>query len=80
MDRIHQPFTIVVRSHRGKPPRTATVRHDSETFDVEFEDIRLSLINNGDNSWSAVENLMDQETVNEIGSAIEAHYSKLHPS
>ena len=74
---MRRPFTIHINRRDGGGPLDATVHHESETFDVEFEGKRVSLINNGDNSWSAVENLLDQEVVNEIGTAIEAHYARM---
>lgn len=77
MDSIHRPFTIHLTHRDGDRQLSASVCHESETFDVEIEGIQVSLINNGDNSWSAVENVLDQETVNEIGAAIEAHYARL---
>lgn len=51
--------------------RTLKVNHSTETFDLEFDGSAVSLINNGDNSWSLVEGDLDQVTVNLIGDAIE---------
>ena len=48
-----------------------TVTHTTETFELEFDGARVSVINNGDNSWSLVHGTIDQETVNLIGDAIE---------
>lgn len=51
--------------------KTLVVNHNTETFDLEFDGSAVSIINNGDNSWSLVEGDIDQETVNTIGAAIE---------
>jgi hypothetical protein len=51
--------------------RSIPVTHKTETYDLEFNGSAISLINNGDNSWSLVEGSIDQETVNLIGEAIE---------
>lgn len=50
------------------------VVHTDETFSVLVKDKTLTLINNGDNSWSLVSGEMDQLTVNIIGEAIEQFY------
>ena len=52
-------------------PETIKVRHSTETFDLELKGTAISLINNGDNSWSIVKGDIDQETANLIGEAIE---------
>ena len=51
--------------------KVATVSHNGETFDLDYFGTAVSLINNGDNSWSIVEGDISQEHANEIGQAIE---------
>jgi len=77
--KVNKPFAVRCTDPVTGKPFTATVYHESETFDVDLGGAQVSLINNGDNSWSAVENILDQETVNEIGIAIEAHFCRLQP-
>lgn len=78
-NKVNLPFGIrFIDAVTGKPC-TATVYHQTETFDVDLGAAQVSLINNGDNSWSSVENVLDQETVNEIGMVIEAHYANMTP-
>ena len=76
MNRTKEPFEIRVQLSK---PETACIliKHESETFDFEFEGKNISLINNGDNSWSSVENNLSQEDVNLIGTEIEKHYQQL---
>lgn len=47
------------------------VKHHTETFDFVLNGSEVSIINNGDNSWSIVSGDLDQETANLIGDAIE---------
>ncbi|MGV3763782.1 hypothetical protein [Parapedobacter sp.] len=78
-NKVNLPFGIWFTDPVTGKRCWAAVYHETETFDVDLGTAQLSLINNGDNSWSAVENLLDQETVNEIGSAIEGYYAELNP-
>lgn len=64
-------FEIQYTNPQENDDRTIPVSHKSETYDLEFDGSAISLINNGDNSWSLVEGSIDQETVNLIGEAIE---------
>ncbi|MVN91395.1 MULTISPECIES: hypothetical protein [Mucilaginibacter] len=52
------------------------VTHQDETFAVETDSGTITLINNGDNSWSIVNGDISQESANIIGQAIEDHYQK----
>lgn len=79
INKVNLPFEIGFIDPVTGKRCSAAVSHETETFDVDLGAAQVSLINNGDNSWSAVENLLDQETVNEIGSAIEVHYANLNP-
>ena len=54
------------------------ITHQDETFTCELENLTVSMINNGDNSWSLVEGDLSQEQVNLIGESIEDFY-KRHP-
>lgn len=78
-NKVNIPFDIRFTDAVTGKPCTATVYHQTETFDVDLGATQVSLINNGDNSWSSVENILDQETVNEIGMVIEAHYANMDP-
>ena len=64
-------FEIQYSNHSGNSARTIKVTHFTETYDFEFDGSAISLINNGDNSWSLVEGNIDQETMNLLGDAIE---------
>lgn len=79
INKVNLPFGIGFIDPVTGKRCSAAVSHETETFDVDLGAAQVSLINNGDNSWSAVENLLDQETVNEIGGAIEAHYADMDP-
>jgi len=74
---IHAPFTITLRLPGQTKPQTILINHLSETFDFQFNGQQVSIINNGDNSWSEVGNALDQETVNLIGEKIEVHFTGL---
>ena len=67
----HKDFKINYRDALADRQEELTVRHTTETFELEFDGARVALINNGDNSWSLVNGAIDQETVNLIGDAIE---------
>jgi hypothetical protein len=58
-------------SRPGSELQVIHVQHTTETFDFELDGTQVSLINNGDNSWSIVNGDIDQETANGIGDAIE---------
>ncbi|WP_423149451.1 hypothetical protein [Rubrolithibacter danxiaensis] len=67
-------FEIEFNSTDAGREMKLTITHTSETFDFRFEGTDVSLINNGDNSWSSVKGQLEQEIVNEIGQEIEKHY------
>lgn len=77
--KVNLPFGVWFTDPGTGRRCSAWVFHETETFDVDLGTVQVSLINNGDNSWSAVENLLDQETINEIGSVIEGHYAEMVP-
>lgn len=77
MNKINYPFEITFNMPGTEHPTTTLVRHDTETFDLAVGGLDVSLINNGDNSWSSLKGELDQETVNVIGAAIEEHYKDL---
>jgi hypothetical protein len=52
------------------------VFHTDETFEVELDGKMVSILNNGDNSWSLVEGDLDQLNINLIGDAIEQFYKE----
>ena len=52
------------------------VHHTDETFEVELDGKAVSILNNGDNSWSLVEGDLDQLNINLIGDAIERFYKE----
>jgi len=52
------------------------VHHTDETFRVEMGGKTVSILNNGDNSWSLVDGDLDQLTINLIGDAIEQFYKE----
>jgi hypothetical protein len=52
------------------------VIHNDETFEIELNGEKISIINNGDNSWSLVSGDLLQEVVNLLGEAIEKHYKE----
>ncbi|OOQ61966.1 hypothetical protein [Mucilaginibacter pedocola] len=52
------------------------VTHQDETFVVQTGAGTITLINNGDNSWSIVNGEISQELANTIGQAIEDHYNR----
>lgn len=76
MNKINEPFEIEINSAEGES-LSLQIRHDSETFDMDYQGMVLSLINNSDNTWSSVKGKLDQETVNLIGDAIERHYRQM---
>lgn len=76
MNRVKEPFDIQL-SLKDSESSTIHINHDSETFDFIWKGEEVSIINNGDNSWSAIENLLDQETINLIGTEIEKHFANL---
>ncbi|RKD15173.1 hypothetical protein BCY91_06540 [Pelobium manganitolerans] len=78
MDKMKQPFSITVDLNGNGEQRTLFLTHNTETFDFELDGQAISIINNGDNSWSIVAGMIDQETVNLIGTEVEKHYKNLH--
>lgn len=79
MNKINYPFEITFKLPGWDRPRKSLVRHDTETFDLEVDGSVISLLNNGDNSWSSLKGEIDQESVNIIGDAIEVYYQNLTP-
>lgn len=76
MNKVNEPFKIDVNlPNLGK--KNFTIYHQSETFDFNYEGIEVSILNNGDNSWSGVKGELDQEVINSIGAAIEIYYNNL---
>lgn len=71
MDNIAQ-FDITIDLDNSQT--TINVSHQTETFDFMLDSQPVSLINNGDNSWSIVTGNITQETANQIGQAIETYY------
>lgn len=67
-----EKFRISVTTENGQYP--LMISHQEETFDLMYRGESISIINNGDNSWSLVIGQIDQATVNEIGQAIENYY------
>ena len=76
MNKVNIPFEISVKLNDGESYRLA-VSHRSETFDFNLKNTEVSIINNGDNSWSLVTGNLDQESVNLIGTEIEKYYQNL---
>lgn len=71
-----QDFEITVRPEDATLPETIRVQHRDETFRFNLDGVDISILNNGDNSWSLVSGELAQERVNEIGQAIEAWYRR----
>lgn len=67
-------FKISVTSKDAYQETVLQVYHKDETFVVELNGQTVSILNNGDNSWSLVEGELDQLNVNLIGDAIEQFY------
>ena len=76
MNRVKEPFDIQLNLQEGNPA-TIHISHDSETFEFIWKGEEVSIRNNGDNSWSAIANRLDQETVNLIGTEIEKYFQKM---
>lgn len=53
------------------------VAHRDETFEVELFGNTISLLNNGDNSWSQLKGDQPQEWINALGEAIEQQVRKM---
>jgi hypothetical protein len=70
-----QEFEIQVQLAGNK--EMIKVLHIDETFELEVDGQKISILNNGDNSWSLVDGELDQETVNLIGEGIENHYNSM---
>lgn len=78
MNRVKEPFEIDIKVSEAET-RSITIYHETETFDFDLEGQEVSLINNGDNSWSIVSGTVSQEEINLIGTEIEKHYQSLEP-
>ena len=76
MNKVNEPFDIQLILE-GSESSILHISHDSETFDFIWKGEEVSIINNGDNSWSEIQNRLDQETVNLIGTEIEKHFVNL---
>ena len=70
-----QAFEIQVQ-FAGKK-ELINVLHIDETFELEIDGQKISILNNGDNSWSSVDGELDQDTINLIGEEIEKHYNSM---
>ncbi|WP_256011627.1 hypothetical protein [Desertivirga xinjiangensis] len=78
MNRLKEPFEIDVKI-AGDQLTRLKIFHETETFDFAFEGQNISLINNGDNSWSLVTGHVSQEDINSIGVEIEKYYKGVKP-
>lgn len=77
MNRVNEPFEIKVDVNNSGKTISLQVRHQSETFDFNLNGTDVSIVNNGDNSWSGLSNAPNQEIVNRIGAEIEKHFKNL---
>jgi len=77
MNQLKEPFNIGIHLEGIGEKISLRVTHESETFDFVFQGKQVSIINNGDNSWSSIENELEQETINIIGAEIEKHFNSL---
>ncbi|MDF3077275.1 MAG: hypothetical protein K0S09_1164 [Sphingobacteriaceae bacterium] len=77
MNRVNEPFEIKVDLNNTGETVSLQVRHQEETFDFSLNGTDVSILNNGDNSWSGVSNAPSQELVNRIGAEIEKHFRGL---
>ncbi|WP_207534169.1 hypothetical protein [Desertivirga arenae] len=75
MSILKEPFKIKVNM-RGQSV-SLQILHKTETFDFEMEGNKVSMINNGDNSWSIVSGNISQEEANLIGAEIEEHFKRI---
>ncbi|PPL04786.1 hypothetical protein [Parapedobacter indicus] len=71
-----QEFEITLKPEDAALPETISVQHRDETFRFTLNGADISILNNGDNSWSLVSGDLAQERVNAIGQAIEAWYGR----
>lgn len=69
-------FTVETFLHSKDVTTPVKVTHIDETFGFELDGNQISIINNGDNSWSQVEGNTSQEIINKIGQAIEDYYQR----
>lgn len=67
-------FQIHIKLPGYDEKATLSISHKDETFDFQLNGEDVSIINNGDNSWSIVTGNIPQETANLIGEAIERNY------
>ncbi|WP_158826992.1 hypothetical protein [Mucilaginibacter lacusdianchii] len=73
----HGSFKINVSFDDHSNTEEILIKHTDETFSFFRNGQQISIINNGDNSWSLIEGDLDQLVVNLIGTEIEKHYRKL---
>ena len=72
-----QEFEVDVHLPQSEKIQKLRISHKDETFEFEWDGDKVSILNNGDNTWETVEgNAPDQELVTAIGEAIERHYEK----
>lgn len=69
-------FQVTLQLPDQQGSQKLNILHTDETFSFELHGSPLSIINNGDNSWSLVSGNAAQEIVNQIGDAIEQHYQR----
>lgn len=72
----HPDFSINVCLPPDDRKFILKVHHQDEAFDFIMDAQTLSIINNGDNSWSLIKGELSQEIVNIIGQAIEDYYQQ----
>ncbi|RYE25134.1 MAG: hypothetical protein EOP45_05100 [Sphingobacteriaceae bacterium] len=72
----NHPFTVEIFLHSKDVTTPVKVTHIDETFSFELEENHISIINNGDNSWSQVEGTTPKEVINKIRQAIEDYYQR----
>lgn len=77
MNRVNEPFEINVDLNDSGGTVSLKVRHQEETFDFNLDGTDVSILNNGDNSWSGIRNAPSQEVVNRIGAEIEKYFRNL---
>lgn len=69
-------FQISFMCDGGNQLSALTISHADETYAFELNGKAVSIINNGDNSWSLVVGELDQLNINLIGDAIERFYKE----
>ena len=76
METTGNNFTVHVQLAGTGTPAALQITHADETFSAQVNEVNISIINNGDNSWSLVTGQLEQEDVNAIGEAIEQYYQQ----